>query len=117
MCMLKPSILPRLSQTAMSLLSDQRGNVAIMFGIAILPIMAAVGSAVDYSHANSVRTAMQAALDSTALMLSRDAANKNDSQLDSAAKSYFNALFTRAEGKNVTVNATYDTAGGTSLTV
>src|SRR5215210_8693326 len=115
MCMLKPSILPRLSQTAMSLLSDQRGNVAIMFGIAILPIMAAIGAAVDYSHASSVKTAMQAALDSTALMLSRDAAGKDDGQLDAAAKNYFTALFTRSEGKNVTINATYDATGGRSL--
>jgi Flp pilus assembly protein TadG len=95
----------------------QDGNVAVLFGIAILPIMAAVGSAVDYTHASSVKTAMQAALDSTALMLSRDAAAKDDGQLDASAKNYFNALFTRAEGKTVSVNATYDAAGGSSLTV
>jgi hypothetical protein len=32
-----------------------------------------VGAAVDYSRANSVKIAMQAAIDATALMLSRDA--------------------------------------------
>jgi Flp pilus assembly protein TadG len=95
----------------------QDGNVAVLFGIAILPIMAAVGSAVDYTHASSVKTAMQAALDSTALMLSRDAATKDDGQLDTSAKNYFNALFTRSEGKTVSVNATYAAAGGSSLTV
>jgi Flp pilus assembly protein TadG len=97
--------------------ANPSGNVALMFGIAILPIMAAIGAAVDYSHANSVKTAMQAALDSTALMLSRDAASKDDGQLDASAKNYFNALFTRAEGKNVTINATYNASGGSSLTV
>ena len=50
------------------------GNVAITFAFATLPIVGTVGFAVDYSHANSVKAAMQAALDSTALMLSKDAA-------------------------------------------
>ena len=40
---------------------------------ASFPLIGAVGAAVDYSRANSARTAMQAALDSTALMLSKDA--------------------------------------------
>src|SRR3954469_5097830 len=48
------------------------GNVAIMFALAIIPIFGAVGAAVDYSRASSARTAMQAALDSTALMLSKE---------------------------------------------
>src|SRR3954464_2967100 len=96
--------LTRIGRAVKSLQGDNAGNVAVMFGIAILPIMAAIGAAVDYSHASSVKTAMQAALDSTALMLSRDAANKDDGQLDAAAKNYFNALFTRAEGKSVTIN-------------
>ena len=39
----------------------------------VVPLIGAVGAAVDYSRANAVRTAMQAALDSTALMLSKDA--------------------------------------------
>jgi Flp pilus assembly protein TadG len=85
--------------------ASERGNVAVLFGIALLPIMAAVGASVDYTHRNSVRAAMQAALDSTALMLSRDATTKNDPQLDSLANSYFKALFTRAEGKTVKLDA------------
>jgi len=43
------------------------GNVAVMFAIAILPIMGFVGAAVDYTRVNNARTAMQAALDTTAL--------------------------------------------------
>ena len=50
------------------------GNVAITFAFATLPIIAGVGAAVDYSNANAVKAAMQAALDSTALMLSKEAA-------------------------------------------
>jgi Flp pilus assembly protein TadG len=52
----------------------QAGNVAITFAFASLPIVGFVGAAVDYSRANSVKAAMQTALDSTALMLAKEAA-------------------------------------------
>ena len=44
------------------------GNVAMTFGLATLPVIGGVGAAIDFSHAHSVKAAMQAALDSTALM-------------------------------------------------
>ena len=42
---------------------QQRGNVTITFALAIVPMVGFVGAAVDYSHANSVKAAMQAAAD------------------------------------------------------
>ncbi len=54
---------------------------------------------------------MQAALDSTALMLSRDAATLSNADLQTKAKNYFTALFTRPEAKNVTINAVYTASG------
>ncbi len=42
------------------------GNVAIIFGMSLIPLVGLVGAAVDYSQANSVRSAMQTAADSTA---------------------------------------------------
>ena len=93
------------------------GNVAITFAVAALPIVGFVGFAVDFSHANSVKAAMQAALDSTALMLSKDAATLSTTDLQTKAKSYFDALFTRPEAKSVTISATYSTTGGSQLVV
>ncbi|MDO8877815.1 MAG: pilus assembly protein [Pseudolabrys sp.] len=93
------------------------GNVAMTFALATLPLVGTVGFAVDYSHANSVKAAMQAALDSTALMLSRDAATLSTSDLQTKAKSYFDALFTRPEAKNVAITATYTTTGGSQVKV
>ena len=75
------------------------GNVAITFAIASLPIVGTIGFAVDYSHANAVKAAMQAALDSTALMLAKDAATTSNADLQTKALNYFNALFTRPEAK------------------
>ena len=93
------------------------GNVAITFALASLPIVGTVGFAVDFSHANSVKTAMQAALDSTALMLSKDAATLSNSDLQSKALSYFNALFTRPEATGITISAAYSTDGGSKVVV
>src|SRR5665213_3443867 len=93
------------------------GNVAITFALATLPIIATVGFAVDYSHANSVKVAMQSALDSTALMLSKEAATDTSAQLQQNAVKYFTALFTRPEATNVSILASYTSSGGTSLVV
>ncbi|CAM9709474.1 unnamed protein product [Phaeothamnion confervicola] len=93
------------------------GNVAMTFALATLPLVGTVGFAVDYSHANAVKAAMQAALDSTALMLSRDAATLTNADLQTKAKSYFDALFTKPEAKNVTITASYTTSGGSQVAV
>lgn len=93
------------------------GNVAITFAFATIPILGAVGVAVDYSKANSVKAGLQAALDSTALMLSKNATTDTADQLQLDAQKYFNALFTRTDVKNVTVTANYTTTGGSALLV
>ncbi|MGN6590481.1 MAG: pilus assembly protein TadG-related protein [Sphingomicrobium sp.] len=93
------------------------GNVAITFALAALPVIGGVGAAVDYSHANSVKVALQAALDSTALMLSKEAVNDTSSELQTNALKYFKAMFTRPEGTNIAISATYTTAGGSTVVV
>jgi Flp pilus assembly protein TadG len=93
------------------------GNVAITFALATLPIIATVGFAVDYSRANAVKAAMQAALDSTALMISKEAATDTNTQLQTNAQKYFLALFARPDATNVTVTANFTTDGGTSVVV
>jgi Flp pilus assembly protein TadG len=96
---------------------ERRGNAAITFALAALPVIGAVGAAVDYSHANSVKAAMQAALDATALMLAKNAATISNAQLQIDAKNYFKAVFTRPEATGVTVSASYTTNGGSQVVV
>ena len=93
------------------------GNVAITFAFAAFPIILGVGFAIDYSRANSVKAAMQAALDSTALMISLEAAKDTNTQLQTNAQNYFLALFARPDATNVTVTANFTTDGGTSVVV
>jgi Flp pilus assembly protein TadG len=47
------------------------GNVAIIFSIAIIPLIGGIGAAMDYAVANSNKVAMQKALDATALALAK----------------------------------------------
>jgi Flp pilus assembly protein TadG len=92
-----------------------RGGVAPMVGMAMIPLLGAVGAAVDYSKANATRVAFQTALDSTALMLSKTAATDSSSDLQTAATNTFNALFSRPDVKNVTVTANYSTTNGSQI--
>jgi Flp pilus assembly protein TadG len=98
-------------------LKDRRASVAPMFALAIIPIFGLVGASIDYSRANSVRTAMQAAADATALMLSKDASSLTASQLATKATGYFQALFSRPEAMNLSIVPTYTTTGGSQLTI
>jgi Flp pilus assembly protein TadG len=84
-------------------LHDRSAGVAPLLGLCMIPLAGAVGAAVDYSRAASVRTSMQMALDSTALMLSKEAQGLNTAQLGSKATAYFNALFHRPEVSNVQI--------------
>lgn len=96
---------------------DDRGNVAMMFAVAAVPLLGFAGAAIDYTRANNARTAMQAALDSAALMLSKDAATLSNDQLNAKAKSYFEAMYKHPEAAGVTVSATYAAAAGGTQTV
>ena len=100
-------------------LGDRRGGVAPMFALGLVPVIGFVGAAVDYSRGNAARTAMQASLDATGLMLSRDAATMTPAEVTAKAVSYFTAQFNRPETANVQVTATLSSpqAGSFSLHV
>jgi len=91
--------------------TDERGNVAIIFGLALLPVAGMVGAALDYSRANSVKAAMQASLDATALLLTRDAETLTPSQLNKKARDYFKAEFHRPEAVNINIKPHYASNG------
>jgi Flp pilus assembly protein TadG len=97
-------------------LKDRRGAIAPIFAVALVPLVAITGAAIDYSRANSVRSAMQASLDATALTLSKDVGTLNSSQINQKASDYFLANFNRPEASSISVSATY-TASNSTLTV
>jgi len=112
-----PHPLRRLARAWLRFQRQSRGDVAIIFALALIPILAFVGAAVDYSRANALKTDLQAALDSTALMVSKNAASQTSSALQTSAQNYFNALFTSTQATNVKFTASYSNSGGSSVLV
>jgi Flp pilus assembly protein TadG len=92
------SMARRLLDTAGKFQRDDRGNIAVIFAVALVPLLGFVGAAVDYSRAVAARTKMQAALDATALMAAKDAPTLSASALTTRATGYFKALFTTTVG-------------------
>jgi Flp pilus assembly protein TadG len=117
--MLSVSIARRVSGTADRFAGANRGNVAVMFAIACVPVIGFVGAAIDYSRANGARSSMQAALDSTALMLSKDLAQGliTPSQINARAEAYFTALYTNTYTRSVAVTATYTASSSLGSTI
>lgn len=99
-------------------LKDQRGSTAPLLALAAIPIMATVGAAIDYSRAASARTAMQAAADSTALIIARNLTKQPGETAAALAPSYFAASFHRSEVQISQVGAaTGASAGDKTVTV
>jgi Flp pilus assembly protein TadG len=98
---------------------QQAGSVATIFAIATLPLVGFVGAAVDYSRANAVKVSLQAALDSTALMLSKEATTDTSAQLQSNAQKYFMALFTSPgiDPGGITITASFNSSTGSQVDV
>lgn len=96
--------------------TDHRGNIAVIFAIALIPLMSFMGAAIDYSQAARSKASMQAALDSTSLMLSRDLSQGiiTTSQLTTKAQAYFSGLFTDTQTQSVSVTAAYTAASSSS---
>lgn len=69
---------------------NETGNVAILFALAIVPVIGGVGAAVDYSMASGYRSNMQKSIDATALALSK-IMPASDDVLNEKATQYFKA--------------------------
>lgn len=73
---------------------SQRGNVLIMFAVAILPLLALVGSAIDMARAYTVKTRLQHACDAASLagrrVMTKD---QVDDHVKQEALKFFNLNF------------------------
>jgi Flp pilus assembly protein TadG len=92
-----------------------QGNVGVIFALALIPLMFLIGAAVDYSRAGTVNTAMQAAVDATAIAMAKDIANVS-SHLQQSAATWFSGSFNSPQAQNVNVTASQDPASS-SVTV
>ncbi|WP_449379791.1 TadE/TadG family type IV pilus assembly protein [Bradyrhizobium sp. UFLA05-112] len=105
--------------------SDRRGNVVVIFAITSLPVLAAVGAAVDYSLAVRARAKLTAALDTAVLVatakseITNAAATAQSDALNTyAAQMSAYGMTTSSVSITVTDTVTTRTATGTAtLTV
>src|SRR4029078_10073929 len=98
----------RLRSSARDLRAANSGNITVIFALSIVPMIGLVGAAVDYSNANSVKAARQAASDATALMIAKIAQTTDTATLQTKANDYFRAIFNRPGADGLTINATFN---------
>lgn len=91
--------------------------MVIIFALALIPIMGAVAAAIDYSRASSARTSMQAAVDATALTLSKEAVGLTSTELQSKANAYFSAVFTRTDVSSIAITPVFNSPQTGSYTL
>ncbi|MGY3454347.1 TadE/TadG family type IV pilus assembly protein [Bradyrhizobium sp. USDA 4353] len=82
---------------------DESGNIAVIFAIALLPILAFIGSAIDYSMAVRAKAKLSASLDAAMLAATGYAAMRGSaSDAKTAATNMFNG---QMAAHNLTANA------------
>ena len=80
---------------------DARGNVAIIFGLTLLPMMIAAGAAVDIARAYVVENKLQAALDAAALSAATVTGTSEEERI-TAAKATFQSNYPASKlGENI----------------
>jgi Flp pilus assembly protein TadG len=108
-----------LSRVGRRFLAAERGNVALMFSLALIPIVVLAGGAVDYSRASSAKAKFNAAADAGVLAAVNKAANTmTASAAEAVALKVFDSnvsLIKDASLGNVTAKVTDDSSGRTAV--
>jgi Flp pilus assembly protein TadG len=95
--------------------SNERGNVAIVVGMAAVPMILIMGSAVDFERASNLHTELQSSVDSAALFAATLQESDN-TVLTAKAKPYFVANF-MAHGASETPTFTVTNDGDSVIAV
>ena len=99
-------------------LRSKRGNVAMMFAIALIPLMIGAGAGLDFARAMLVRQQMGEALDAAALAVG-STTGLDQTSAKALAQKYFDANYTvdKTEyGAPVIQPPVYDANGSVTLT-
>lgn len=91
---------------------DHNGNIAIIFALALIPIMVAVGAAIDYSRALSVKTSLTAALDAAVLAVG-SRTNLSDSEASNTVKTWLDVHMANSFASGWTLDSISQASDGT----
>ncbi|MCK1391213.1 TadE/TadG family type IV pilus assembly protein [Bradyrhizobium sp. 1] len=109
--MFRLPVVSRIGRQLARFAGAEQGNIAVIFAIVLVPVLGFIGAAVDYSRAVHARSSLQTALDSAALMVSKDLTNGTitETDIETKTKSYFTGLYTGRTGTVSTgdIHATY----------
>lgn len=109
--MFRPPVVSRIGRQLARFAGAEQGNIAVIFAIALVPVLGFVGAAIDYGRGVKARSSLQVALDSAALMVSKDLTNGiiTEADIEAKAKAYFSGLYTDNTGTVSTadIHATY----------
>lgn len=93
------------------------GNIAVMFAIALVPILGLIGLAVDFSRMSALKSKLQAAADLAALAVAKNVAS-NPAGAKQEATDYMRDAVKNIAGVTLgTVDANYTKPGGLSTVV
>lgn len=97
--------------------TNESGNIAVLFALALIPMLTFVGAAVDFTMASNVRTKLQAAQDAAILSaVSKTAASLTPQQAQDQAVSFFNTMIAQSGiAATLSLNVT-DTSSGRTAT-
>jgi Flp pilus assembly protein TadG len=73
------------------------GNIAILFGVMLIPVLGAAGVAIDYGRALSVQTVLQSSVDA-AVLASRSGGSLEEDAIEAKAAAYFAANAQKLRG-------------------
>lgn len=89
-------------------IGDKRGNFAMIFALALVPALVAIGAAVDVSRAYAVRQRLSRALDAAGLAVGTQT-GLTAAQMQTMAQNYFNANYpSTSNAPSGTVSVTQD---------
>lgn len=94
----------------LSFRTDERGVIALIFAVSLIPILLSIGVSFDYSRAITARTNIQQAADAAALALVPTAGSLTAANLNSQASAYLTAA--SQDSNAVITSATYNTTTG-----
>jgi len=94
---------------------SRRGNVAMIWGLALIPLALAAGAGIDYARAVVVRSNMSEAIDAAALAVGATT-GLTTAQQQTLAQQYFNANY-KADSSYGTPAALTITPSGQSITI
>jgi Flp pilus assembly protein TadG len=104
--------------TVRGFLRSERGNIAMLFAIALIPLMIGAGTGLDFARAMMVRQQMAESLDAAALAIG-STSGLDATSAQQLAQKYFDANYTvdTSEYGTVTINPpTFDAKGKVTLT-